>query len=166
MARALGVADDAIAHGIAGFPGLPHRQQQVRTIDGIHFVNDSKGTNVDAAARALGCYDRVVWIAGGVAKAGGIAPLVPWFPRVAHAVLIGRDAPTLADTLAAHGVSHEIAGTLDAAVPSALLAARRERAATVLLSPACASFDQFSGFDARGERFTQLVAALGCRSAA
>jgi len=166
MARALGVADDAIAHGTAGFPGLPHRQQQVRTIDGIHFVNDSKGTNVDAAARALGCYDRVVWIAGGVAKAGGIGPLAPWFPRVAHAVLIGRDAPTLADTLAAHGVSHEIAGTLDAAVPSALLAARRERAATVLLSPACASFDQFSGFDARGERFTQLVAALGCRSAA
>ena len=166
MARALGVSDAAIAHGIASFPGLPHRQQKVRSIAGVDFINDSKGTNADATARALGCYDRVVWIAGGVAKAGGIAPLAPWFPRIAHAVLIGQDAPALAATLAAHGVSHEIADTLEAAVPAALAAARRERAGTVLLSPACASFDQFSGFDARGEHFTQLVAALGCRSAA
>ena len=166
MARALGVADDAIGRGIASFPGLPHRQQNVGAVDGIDFVDDSKATNADAAARALGCYDRVVWIAGGVAKAGGIAELAPCFPRVVHAVLIGQDAPALASTLAAHDIPHECARTLEAAVPAALAAARREGVRTVLLSPACASFDQFSGFEARGERFAELVAALGRRSAA
>ncbi len=160
IARALGLADDAIAHGIASFPGLPHRQQRVATVDGIAFVNDSKATNADAASRALGCYDRLVWIAGGIAKTGGIEPLAPLFPRIAHALLIGRDAPALAATLAAHGVPHTIARTLDAAVPAALAAARANDAPVVLLSPACASFDQFSGFDGRGDRFVELVARL------
>ena len=99
----------------------------------------------------------MVWIAGGIAKEGGIEPLAPLFPRIAHALLIGRDAPALAATLAAHGVPHAIAGTLDAAVPAALAAARAADAPVVLLSPACASFDQFSGFDARGDRFAELV---------
>ncbi len=166
MAAALGVARQDVARGIATFPGLAHRQQLVGRVDGIAFVNDSKATNADAASRALGCYDRVVWIAGGIAKAGGIADLAPFFPRIARAFLIGRDAPALAATLASHGVPHEIAGTLDAAVPAAFAAARATATGTVLLSPACASFDQFTGFEARGERFAALMYRLAQEDAA
>ena len=160
LAIGLGVARAAIAQGIATYPGLPHRQQQVATIGGVAYVNDSKATNADAAARALGCYDRIVWIAGGIAKAGGIEPLAPFFPRIAHALLIGRDGPEFARTLAAAGVPCTQAGTLDAALPEAARRARETGAPVVLLSPACASFDQFSGFEARGERFAALVGAL------
>jgi UDP-N-acetylmuramoylalanine--D-glutamate ligase len=106
------------------------------------------------------CYDPVVWIAGGIAKAGGITPLAPYFPRIARAVLIGRDAANMAATLAANGVPHEIVETLDRAVPVAFAQARRTGAHIVLLSPACASFDQFSGFEARGDRFRDLVGLL------
>ena len=152
-----GLSRSEVAAGLATFPGLPHRQERVGTLAGVTFVNDSKATNADSAARALASYDRVVWIAGGIAKDGGIETLAPLFPRIARAVLIGRDAPMLAATLAAHGVPHEIAGTLDAALPAAAAAARGGAAPVVLLSPACASFDQFTGFDARGERFRALV---------
>lgn len=160
IASAFGVSRIDIARGLRSFPGLPHRQQHVGAIDGIAFINDSKATNADAAARALGCYDRLVWIAGGIAKEGGIESLAPLFPRIARALLIGRDAPALAATLAVRGVKHEVAGTLDAAVPAAFAAARAADASVVLLSPACASFDQFSGFDARGDRFAALVSQL------
>ena len=166
MAFVLGVSRADVAAAIRGFPGLAHRQQRVGTIGGIAFVNDSKATNADAAARALSCYERIVWIAGGIAKAGGIEPLAPLFPRIARALLIGRDGPAFAATLAAHGVAHQIAGTLDAAVPAALAAARATGAEVVLLSPATASFDQFSGFEARGERFAALVADLAREEAA
>ncbi len=159
LALALGVPRDMVAAGIAGFPGLPHRQQRVATDGGVAWVNDSKATNADAAARALACYARVVWIAGGIAKAGGIEALRPLLPRVAHAVLIGRDAPLLAETLAGAGVPFTMAGTLDAAVPAARAAAARTRSPVVLLSPACASFDQFTSFEARGDRFRDLVLA-------
>ena len=159
LATALGVPRDAIAAGIAGFAGLPHRQQLVAVIDGVAWVNDSKATNADAAARALACYGRIVWIVGGQAKAGGIEPLLPFFPRIAHAVLIGRDAPLLAATLAGAGVPHSVAVTLDAAVPAARAIAARLGASVVLLAPACASFDQFAGFEARGDRFRDLVLA-------
>ena len=157
LAFALGVKQDAVARGIATFAGLPHRQQRVAVVDGVAWVNDSKATNADAAARALACYDRLVWIAGGQAKAGGIEALRPMLPRVAHAELIGRDAAQLAATLRDAGVPHHHAGTLDAAVPLAADAARRLGAPVVLLSPACASFDQFTGFEARGDRFRDLV---------
>ena len=160
MALQLGLSRTEIAAGIVSYPGLPHRQQHVGSVDGVVFVNDSKATNADAAERALQCYDRLVWIAGGMAKAGGIEPLVPLFPRVARALLIGRDAPLLAATLAAHGVAHEIVGTLEAAVPAAFAAARGLDAPVVLLSPACASWDQFTGYDQRGDRFAALVSAL------
>ena len=157
MARALGVPDAAICAGLRSFPGLPHRQQRVATVDGVAWVNDSKATNADAAARALACYDRLIWIAGGTAKAGGIEPLAPLFPRVAHALLIGRDAPVLAATLADAGVPHTMAGTLDTAVAEARRLAPRLGARTVLLSPACASWDQFTGFEQRGDRFARLA---------
>jgi UDP-N-acetylmuramoylalanine--D-glutamate ligase len=166
MATHLGVPRAGIAAAIATFPGLPHRQQRVGSAGGVLFINDSKATNADAAARALGCYDKIVWIAGGIAKEGGIEPLAPLFPRIAHALLIGRDAPQLAATLTAHGVPHEHAGTLEAAVSAALDAARRTGAPVVLLSPACASFDQFTGFDARGDRFAALVGQLAPARAA
>ena len=159
LAFALGVPREAVAAGIASFPGLPHRQQRIGVVDGVAWVNDSKATNADAAARALACYNRVVWIAGGQAKAGGIEPLRSLLPRVAHAVLIGRDAPLLAATLADAGVPCTLAGTLDAAVPAARIAAARTRSPVVLLSPACASFDQFTGFEARGDRFRDLALA-------
>jgi UDP-N-acetylmuramoylalanine--D-glutamate ligase len=157
MARALGLSDAAIASGLQSFPGLPHRQQRIAVTDGVAWINDSKATNADAAARALGCYDRIVWIAGGQSKAGGIKPLAPLFPRIAHALLIGRDAVILAATLTDHGVPHSIPGTLDAAVAAARGLARKLDATTVLLSPACASWDQFSSFEARGDRFRDLV---------
>jgi UDP-N-acetylmuramoylalanine--D-glutamate ligase len=160
MAAALGLTRENIEAGIAGFPGLAHRQEFVAEIGGIRFVNDSKATNADAAARALGCYDRLVWIAGGVAKAGGIDSLCPYFPRIAKAFLIGRDAPAFATTLAAYGVANEIVHTLQNAVPAAYEAARAAGAEVVLLSPACASFDQFSGFEERGAAFAHAARAL------
>jgi UDP-N-acetylmuramoylalanine--D-glutamate ligase len=109
---------------------------------------------------ALVCYDRLIWIAGGMAKEGGIEPLVKLFPRIARALLIGRDAPEFAATLARHGVKFDLVGTLDAAVPAAFAAARSENAPIVLLSPACASWDQFTGYDQRGDRFAELARAL------
>lgn len=159
MAAALGLGRAAIAAGIASFPGLPHRQQRVATINGVPWVNDSKATNADAAARALACYGRIVWIAGGIAKAGGIASLAPLFPRIAHALLIGRDAPMLGETLAASGVAFTECGTLDAACARAPALAPTLGADVVLLAPACASFDQFAGFEARGDRFAALARA-------
>jgi UDP-N-acetylmuramoylalanine--D-glutamate ligase len=163
MALHLGVARADIAAGLRSYPGLPHRQERVATIHGIAFVNDSKATNADSTAWALGCYDRVIWIAGGTAKEGGIESLAPLFPRVAAALLIGRDAPVLAATLAAHGVAHRCVGTLEAAVAEAWTLARAGAAHTVLLSPSCASWDQFTGFDQRGERFRALVDEIARR---
>jgi UDP-N-acetylmuramoylalanine--D-glutamate ligase len=156
----LGVARGAIAEGIRTYPGLPHRQEIVAEARGVVFVNDSKATNADSTARALASYDRVVWIAGGIAKEGGIAPLAPFFPRIAKAFLIGRDAPAMAAMLRDAGVAHEVVGTLEAAVAAAAQAAFAGAAPVVLLSPAAASFDQFSGFDARGDRFRDLAQSL------
>jgi UDP-N-acetylmuramoylalanine--D-glutamate ligase len=157
MAASLGVAREAIIKGIVTYPGLPHRQERVAEIAGKIFINDSKATNADSAARALGCYDRLIWIAGGQAKEGGIEPLEKYFPRIALALLIGRDAPILAATLEQHNVPHRDVGTLDVAVRQAWDAARAGAANVVLLSPACASWDQFSGFDQRGDRFRTLA---------
>jgi UDP-N-acetylmuramoylalanine--D-glutamate ligase len=162
---ALGLTRAEVAAGLLTYPGLPHRQERVAEARGVVFVNDSKATNADSAARALASYDRVVWIAGGEAKDGGIDSLVPLFPRIARAFLIGRDAQVLAATLAAHGVPHEVAGTLDDAVPAAARAAFAGAAPVVLLSPACASWDQFSGFDARGSRFRDLARAIAAENA-
>jgi UDP-N-acetylmuramoylalanine--D-glutamate ligase len=160
MAFFLGVGRTAIASGLASYPGLPHRQQRIVTIDGVTFVNDSKATNAEAAERALVCYDRLIWIAGGMGKAGGIVPLAPHFPRIARALLIGRDAPIFAETLTEHGVPFDMVETLDAAVPAAFAAAKREHAPVVLLSPATASWDQFKSYEHRGERFAELARGL------
>jgi UDP-N-acetylmuramoylalanine--D-glutamate ligase len=166
LALALRIPAEDIAAGIASFPGLPHRQERVGEVDAVLFVNDSKATNADAAARALACYPRVFWIAGGRAKDGGIAALAPEFRRVARAFLIGESAPSFAATLAEHGVAHEIALTLEEAVAAAFAAARAEAPAVVLLSPAAASFDQFANFEARGAAFRAAVARLRAERAA
>ena len=163
IASHLGVALDAIASPLLGFEGLAHRQKPVATVGGITFVDDSKATNADAASRALGATPRCIWIAGGEAKPGGIEALAPLLPAVAEALLIGRDAAMLSDTLASHGVPHRIVGTLERAVPEAFEAARARGILIVLLSPACASFDQFVNFEARGRRFAELANALARR---
>jgi UDP-N-acetylmuramoylalanine--D-glutamate ligase len=160
MALALGIDRAVIAHAMTGFAGLKHRQKLIAHIAGIDFIDDSKATNADATARALDSFDRVIWIAGGIGKVGGIAPLAPWFDRIDHALLIGRDADAFGATLAESGVSFEIAGTLDIAVPAAFAIARRHGVATVLLSPAAASFDQFANYGARGDRFAALAQSL------
>ncbi|MCF3945540.1 UDP-N-acetylmuramoyl-L-alanine--D-glutamate ligase [Acidiphilium sp. AL] len=161
IALFLGVKRATIALALASFPGLPHRQALIATVDGVAFIDDSKATNADAAARAFDCHDRIVWIAGGIGKEGGIESLAPWFPRIDHALLIGRDALAFAKTLEAHGVSYDIAETLDRAVPAAFGHARARGVKTVLLSPAAASFDQFANYGARGDRFAELARALG-----
>ena len=166
MAAFLGVPAGKIIEAIRSYPGLPHRQERVAEVGGIVFVNDSKATNAESAARALGCYDRLIWIAGGMAKEGGIGPLTEFFPRIALALLIGRDAAILAETLAAQKVPHRIVGTLETAVAQAWDAARRGTADVVLLSPSCASWDQFTGFDQRGDRFRALAQKLAQERAA
>jgi len=160
MALELGLPRDALAEGLQTYPGLPHRQEMVGRIGAVRFINDSKATNADSTARALSSYDRVIWIAGGMGKEGGIAPLAALFPRVAEAFLIGRDAPIFAATLSAHSVPHRLCGTLDQALPAAAQAALSGAADVVLLSPAAASWDQFTGFDARGDAFRTMVLAL------
>lgn len=164
MASFLGITDNQIATGLRTFPGLPHRQKVVAEQDGVVFVDDSKATNADASSRALDCYDKLVWIAGGMAKEGGIASLVPYFPRMAHTFLIGRDAEELAATLEAHNAPYTVVGTLEAAVPAAYAVARQTQTPVVLLSPACASFDQFSGFEARGLRFQELARTVSAET--
>lgn len=164
-ARALGLAPDDIVAGIRSYPGLPHRLETVGRLGGCVIVNDSKATNAEAVRPALETFDRIYWIAGGVPKAGGIAMLKPWFDRIAHAWLIGEAAEGFAATLDG-AVPWTIAGTLDVALDQALAAAdaagdtaEGAQGVAVLLSPACASFDQYKSFEHRGDAFRALVAA-------
>lgn len=156
----LGISRQQVRQGLASFPGLAHRQKPVATLDSVTFINDSKATNADAASKALTCYKELVWIAGGLAKTNGIQDLIPYFPRIKLALLIGKDADLLAECLKQHQVNHEIVGTLDRAVSLAFAFARQHHVPIVLLSPACASFDQFSSFEERGDRFIHLVQQL------
>lgn len=160
--RALGIEPSRINAAIQTFPGLAHRMEQVGEIDGVRFVNDSKATNAQAAEQALRAYPRVYWIAGGVPKAEGIGPLNSLFNRVAKAYLIGDAADAFARTIE-NVVPFEKSGTLENAVSSAFRDARAsgEENPIVLLSPACASFDQFKDFEARGDAFRHIVEDLG-----
>jgi len=134
--------------------------EAVGRLGSVRFINDSKATNADAARQALASYPSVFWIAGGVPKAGGIKDLTDLFPRIAKAYLIGDAAPAFAETLG--DAPHVIARTLDDAVAAAAAdAASADGDQIVLLSPACASFDQFKDFEARGEAFRAAVLALG-----
>jgi UDP-N-acetylmuramoylalanine--D-glutamate ligase len=150
-----------IQAGLESFPGLAHRMEQVARKDRVLFVNDSKATNADASAPALSSFPRIYWIAGGLAKEGGIEPLRGFFSRVAKAYLIGEAAPAFSATLG-EAIPYEISGTLTAAVEHAArdAAADDSDEAVVLLSPACASFDQFKNFEVRGEAFKDAVGAI------
>ena len=159
-AKGLGIAADEAAQHLLTFPGLAHRMETVATLGRVRFVNDSKATNSDAARQALSSYPKSFWIAGGQAKTDGIAPLEDLFPRVAKAYLIGEAAPAFARTLAGKAPAVET-GTLDAAVAQAYAdASATGQDAVVLLSPACASFDQYSDFEDRGEAFRAAVQRL------
>ncbi len=159
-ARALGLSREVIMEGLRSFPGLAHRMEEVGRLGRVAFINDSKATNADAAARALACFDPVYWIVGGQPKQGGLAGLEPYYPRVAKAYLIGEAAEAFARQLDGR-LAFEHCGTLEAAVEAASRDALRSaaRAPVVLLSPACASYDQYANFTVRGEAFRRLVAA-------
>jgi UDP-N-acetylmuramoylalanine--D-glutamate ligase len=133
----------------------------------VRYVNDSKATNADATAKALACYDPIYWVLGGRPKAGGLSGLEPFYPRVVHAYLIGEAAAEFEKQLAGR-VPASQCGTLERALEAAHAQARLEkrRGAVVLLSPACASFDQFANFEARGEAFRRLVERLAAGRAA
>jgi UDP-N-acetylmuramoylalanine--D-glutamate ligase len=150
-----------VAEAMMSFPGLAHRMQQIGTIGAIAFVNDSKATNADAAEKALSSFDNIYWIAGGIAKTGGIEPLAPLFPRITKAYLIGTAAPEFAKTLDGK-VPPVISETLANAVSQALADASNDKKGNpvILLSPACASFDQYKNFEIRGDAFVQLVASM------
>ena len=160
-ALALGTSRETLQAGLRSFPGLAHRMEQVGRRGSVLFVNDSKGTNADAAARALSSFNNIFWIAGGKPKTGGIVSLAEYFPRIRKAYLIGEAAGEFAGTLGAT-VPHEISGTLDVAVAHAAREAEASGLAdaVVLLSPACASFDQYRNFEIRSTAFRDLVTAL------
>ena len=149
---------DALIAAIRSFPGLAHRQELVGFRQSVRFVNDSKATNAGATGHALAAYENIIWIAGGLAKDGGISALGGLFNHVDHVCLIGDAAKAFADTLDGH-VPHTISGDLDTAVADATRLAGNGPA-TVLLSPACASFDQFASFEDRGDAFKAAVYAL------
>jgi UDP-N-acetylmuramoylalanine--D-glutamate ligase len=158
---ALGLDAAAVQNGLRSFPGLAHRMEQVGRKGAVLFVNDSKATNADSAAQALACFSDIFWIAGGKAKTGGIAPLQGFFPRIRKAYLIGEAAVEFAATLDGK-VAYDNAGTLDRAVAAAARDAEASglRDPVVLLSPACASFDQYRNFEVRGDQFRELVRKL------
>ncbi len=153
----LGLSRDQIDAGLKSYPGLPHRMERVRTLNDVLYVNDSKGTNAAATAPALAAYPLIHWILGGVAKTDHLHECAPYLKHVRAAYVIGEAAPVFAALLKPHMVVHE-SGTLDVAMAQAHAAAKAGD--TVLLSPACASFDQFKDFEARGDAFRALVEAL------
>jgi len=158
--RGLGLTSQEAADGLMSFPGLAHRMETVGTVGKVRFVNDSKATNADAARQAMSSYPKFYWIAGGVPKAGGIETLADLFPRIEKAYLVGEAQADFAATLKGKAKIAEC-GTLDSAVAAAHAdAAASGQDAVVLLSPACASFDQFADFEARGEAFRAAVLGL------
>jgi len=156
-----GIQPHAVMACINSYPGLVHRQEPLELVDGVGFVNDSKATNGEAAARALVCYDDIYWIIGGRPKDGGLGACAPYFERIRHAYLIGEAAMAFSAELDGR-VPFTIAGDLDTATKKAFADAKKAGlpGAVVLLSPACASFDQFSDFEARGDAFRDIVEDL------
>ena len=158
VCRALGLGPKVIEAALHSYPGLPHRSQRIAERDGVIYVNDSKATNVDSAAKALQAFERIRWICGGLEKEGGLGGLLPHLGAVTKAYVIGREAQHFAMQL--KGVEAEICTTMAQAVARAV--AEAQPGDTVLLAPACASFDQYDNFEQRGDDFVALVgAALG-----
>jgi len=166
LARSQGLDASTIQQGLKTFAGLAHRMEQVARRGSVLFVNDSKATNADAAGKALASFADIYWIVGGRAKEGGLAGLETFYPKIARAYLIGEAADIFAGQLG-DAVDHVHCGTLDRAVAEAAADASRSAAPepVVLLSPACASYDQFDNFAKRGDAFRDIVMSLdGARS--
>ena len=153
-----------LSRALLSFPGLPHRLETVGRIGKVQFVNDSKATNADAAAKALACFSNIYWIAGGQAKQGGIDGLAPYFPRIARAYLIGAAQDVFGRTLG-KAVNFDRCGDLKTAMVRALADAMRssEPNPVILLSPAGASFDQFRDYEHRGDTFRQLFGEIAAQ---
>lgn len=161
----IGLTIEEIFEGIRTYPGLPHRQKQVRVINGIPYIDDSKATNAEAASKAVSAYDRIYWIAGGQAKSDGLEGMQPLLPKIHHAYLIGEAMEEFASWLDQYSVSYSLCGDMKVAVKKAHEDAQEERGqpgggGVVLLSPACASWDQYDSFEHRGRHFEELVLAL------
>ena len=164
IARFMGLNDDNIKATLPHFRGLPHRMEEVTVMDGIRFVNDSKATNGEAAAEALKSFHDIYWIAGGIAKEDGLGPALNVLDQVKHTYLIGASAEQFADQIGT-SCPHDIVTTMDHAFRRAVEDASSDtrdpsNPATVLLSPAAASFDQFDSFEHRGDAFKELVTAM------
>lgn len=165
VCRWLDVPREAIVAGMKTYAGLPHRQERVAAVGNIVYINDSKATNADATARALSSYDDIYWILGGQAKEGGVAPLASYFDRIRHAFLIGEATELFAGQLEGK-LPYSRCGDLQSALDAAHALAQREAQgeskgpAVVLLSPACASWDQWKSYEHRGDAFRAMARAL------
>ena len=158
VAEELGIPEGAIDRGLRTYPGLPHRMERIAEKAGILFVNDSKATNATATAPALAAYPKVHWILGGLPKTDDLDDCAPFFDHVVAAYTIGQAGPMHARILKEAGKPVIESGTLDQAVKDAAAAAKAGD--VVMLSPACASFDQFSDYEARGDAFRRVVEGL------
>ncbi|WBO23389.1 UDP-N-acetylmuramoyl-L-alanine--D-glutamate ligase [Sphingomonas abietis] len=157
--RLLGIDDAAIEQGLRTYPGLPHRMERIAELAGVLYVNDSKATNATSTAPALGAYPKIHWILGGKRKTDDLDACKPYYGHVVAAYTIGEAAELFERILLESGIYARNLGTLDAAVKAAAQVARPGE--TVLLSPACASYDQFRDYEARGDAFRAAVAMLG-----
>jgi UDP-N-acetylmuramoylalanine--D-glutamate ligase len=161
MCRGIGMSREEIAGGLASFPGLAHRMEEIGSAGRVLFINDSKATNADAADKALASFDAIYWIAGGIAKAGGLSGLERYYPKIRKAYFIGEAAGEFS-RFVGDAVPSQTSGTLDTAVRDAARDAAQSKDAqpVVLLSPACASFDQYPNFMVRGDAFRAAVSQL------
>jgi UDP-N-acetylmuramoylalanine--D-glutamate ligase len=159
--KSLGVETSKLIDGLSSFPGLPHRQEILGKRNGVLYINDSKATNSEAAAKALECYENIYWIAGGRLKEGGVQPLKPLMRNVRKAYLIGEAASEIRETLDGD-VEIDVCEIMERAVDASTKDALKDGLSdpVILLSPACASFDQFPDFEQRGDAFRKIVEAL------
>ena len=158
--HAAGLADEGIAKGLETFPGLAHRQQKLAVMGGVAYINDSKATNADATEKALVCFNDIYWLVGGKPKSDGLADLHKYKDRIRHSFVFGDAEEAFSAYLAKYGMPFTHCGTMDVALEKAHAMAQTAGKGVVLLSPACASFDQFRNFEHRGEVFAELVAKL------
>lgn len=170
VTRLCGLEAEDILEAVYSYPGLPHRQFPVRTINGVTYINDSKATNAEAASKALTAHKNVFWVLGGIAKEGGLDGLERFADHIKHAFVIGQAQEEFSDWLGRYGIAHNLSQTLENAVKEAHQMAQDERgqpggSSVVLLSPACASFDQFDSFEHRGDEFSKMIEALDESSA-
>jgi UDP-N-acetylmuramoylalanine--D-glutamate ligase len=159
--KAFGLDHESIMAGMESFKGLKHRQQYVGTLGKVTFINDSKATSANAAEQALKTFDTIYWLVGGQDKSDGIESLVSYFSKIKKAYVFGAAKDRFAKTFADHSLDHAVFDTMD----EALLAAYKDAfvntvPSTLLLSPACASFDQYKDFEARGDYFINRVETL------